>query len=497
MFHSEFPSFAQENSTGENLDFCLYDLPPHVEIFFEGKSMKPLLFCLFFSIGISAHAAPEGATVILIRGTVKTSDGKVLALKDTVKPGTTVKTEAKSFVKLLFADQSSMNVGPDTTLKIESTKPGDPSLVNLVGGQIRAKVTKDLLKGNEEKEKLLIKTKTAAMGIRGTDFTVSFNNRNQVTTLITFEGSVAMIKADPTESPMAALARAGDNVQMVGAGQFSGAQPDRDQASIPVKISPAQMESLKGNENFTGLGEKSNDKPASMASPIPPGVDPKNFSSGAEKSLQSSLGNLAGNAGDSRPTDSSAAGGPPPEGFYNAKTGEYAPRAGGFIDLATGLYLPPPPGSTFDANTGVFVPPKAAGEFNPATGMYVPPRGVELDPVKGFVAERTAGGFNDSSAPPPAAMALINALNFSTSPELAGQTATFTPLFSPTVDGDMMPPPPPPLPGALPPPPPGGMLPPPPEEPIDDPTCTTCLLDNILQTPTNTNVQFNLTVDEI
>jgi hypothetical protein len=461
--------------------------------------MKPLLFCLFLSMGLSAHAAPEGATVILVRGTAKTSEGKTLALKDIVKPGTTVKTEAKSFVKLLFADQTSMNVGPDTTLKIEPTKPGDPSLVNLVGGQIRAKVTKDLLKGNDDKEKMLVKTKTAAMGIRGTDFNVSFNNQNQVTALITFEGSVAMIKADPNESPFAALARAGDSVQMVGAGQFSGAQPDREQASIPVKISPAQLESLKGNENFTGLGEKSSEKSASMASPVPPGVDPKNFSSGAEKSIQSSLGNLAGGSGDSKPTDSSAAGGPPPEGFFNAKTGEYAPRAGGFIDLATGLYLPPPPGSSFDANTGVFVPPKAAGEFNPATGMYVPPKGVELDAVKGFVAEKTTAGPSGSPAtpPPPMAMAMVAALNFSTNPALAGQTATFTPLFAPTAGGEMMPPPPPPLPGTLPPPPPGGLLPPPPKEPTDDPTCTTCLQDNIQQSPTNTNVQFNLTVDGI
>ncbi len=462
--------------------------------------MKPLVISVLLGLSFAAFlpganlafAAPEGATVILVRGTAKTQDGKTLALKDVVRPGSVVKTEPKSFVKLLFADQSQMSVGPDTTLKIEPTKPGDPSLVNLVGGQIRAKVTKDLLKGNEDKEKMLIKTKTAAMGIRGTDFNVSFNSLNGVTALITFEGSVAMVRSEPNIPPLAALQRAGDSIQLVGAGQFSGAQPDREQASVPVKISPAQLESLKANENFAGLGEAAREKPNALASPLPPGVDPKNFSSGAEKTIQSAMGSLAGTT-DTGSANTNA-GGPPPEGFFNAKTGEYAPRAGGFIDLATGLYLPPPPGSSFDPNTGVFVPPKAAGEFNPATGMYVPPKGVELDPVKGFVAETTA----TAGAPPPAtATAIVAALNYSTSPTLAGQTATFTPLFAPTGGDTILPPPPPPPPGSLPPPPPGSFLPPPPEEPVDDPTCTTCLQDNIQQNPTNTNVQFNITVDGI
>lgn len=466
--------------------------------------MKPLVISILLGLSFAASlpganmafAAPEGATVILIRGTAKTQDGKTLALKDVVRPGSVVKTEPKSFVKLLFADQSQMSVGPDTTLKIEPTKPGDPSLVNLVGGQIRAKVTKDLLKGNEDKEKMLIKTKTAAMGIRGTDFNVSFNSQNNVTALITFEGSVAMVRAEPNVPPMAALRSAGDSVQLVGAGQFSGAQPDRDQATIPVKISPAQLESLKANENFAGLGEAAQEKPNALASPLPPGVDPKSFSSGAEKAIQASMGSLAGASDSGAPANNVNAGGPPPEGFFNAKTGEYAPRAGGFIDLATGLYLPPPPGSSFDPNTGVFVPPKAAGEFNPATGMYVPPKGVELDPVKGFVAEKSAAAAG--APPPPAAAAMVAALNYATNPALAGQTATFTPLFAPTASGTLMPPPPPPPPGSLPPPPPpGAFLPPPPESPVDDPTCVTCLQDNIQQTPTNTNVQFNITVDGI
>ncbi len=400
--------------------------------------------------------AANDATVIVLRGVAKL-DGKTLALKDTVPQGATIKTEAKSFVKLLFPDKTQMNVGPDTTLKIERTQAGEPGLVNLVGGQLRAKVTKDLLQGENEgnKDKLLIKTKTAAMGIRGTDFNVTFNPQNEITALITFEGTVAMTRMDANSNPQQAL-QTSDSLQMVSAGQFSGAQPDLPQASQPVKISPAQLESLKSNDSFQGLGEKLA-KSDVVASPVPPGVDPKNFSSGA-----------------TTPT-----GGPPPEGFFNAQSGSYAPRAGGFVDLNSGRYIPPPPGSSFDPNTGVFVPPTAAGNFDPNTGMYVPPKGLNLDPVKGFVPEATPTGTISQ------AQAMATALNYASQPNMAGVAITFDKLFTPLAGGPMPPPPPPPPPGSF---------PPPPDYPLDDPTCPTCQSDNINHLPTSTNVHFQITV---
>jgi hypothetical protein len=427
--------------------------------------MKLLVILLGLSFS-SASFAATGGTVILLRGTAKVDGAKSLALKDAVRAGSTIKTEAKSFVKILFADQTTMNIGPDTTLKIEETKAGDPSLVNLVGGQIRAKVTKDLLQGDKggSPEKMLIKTKTAAMGIRGTDFSVSFNAQNQITALITFEGNVAMARSSPGQDPANVLSSG--NVQSVGPGQFSGAQPDLAQASTPVKISPVQLETLKANESFQGLGEKTAQKSDSLSSPIPPGVNAQSFSSA--------------------PAQAPAGNGPPPEGFFDAKSGAYAPRAGGYIDLSSGRYIPPPPGSSFDPNTGVYVPPKAAGQVDPVTGMYVPPKGVELDPVKGFVPEKGA------AASPAQAQALATALNFAVRPDNAGKQVSFDKLFTPNAAGAPALPPPPP-----PPPPPGqnaGNLPPPINEPVDDPTCPSCILDNIQQNPLNTNVQFNITV---
>jgi hypothetical protein len=496
--------------------------------------MNSLLIVLLLST-IGAHAN-DSATVILVRGTATTDQGKTLQLKDVVPSGSTIKTGPRSFVKLLLSDQSQLSVGPESEMKIEPKKAGDPALINLVGGQIRAKVTKDLMNKNQgdPKEKLLIKTKTAAMGVRGTDFNVTFNQMNSFTALITFEGSVAMARMDsPGLDPMIAL-RASEGVQSVGAGQFSGAQPDMAQASVPVKISPSQLATLQSNDQFQGVGEQPQQKANAMASPIPPGVDPKSFSSDAAKIVAASLNEAIGTS--SSESSASRSAGPPPEGFFNAKTGEYAPRAGGFVDLNSGRYVPPPPGSSFDANTGVFVPPAAMGTVDPSTGMYVPPKGVDLDPVKGFVPEAprnpastNAPGASSSAGPSASAnssaatapsspagaaapataaansqgAAMASAMQTISQPQMAGRTAEFNPVFTPTAEGGRSPAsaptfnlPPPPAPGAPttpvaappPPPPPRFEAPPPP------PPCVDCFYQNVPAAPPNTPVQFNISV---
>lgn len=441
---------------------------------------KKLLLLFGLCLSTTTWGASH-ATVIVLRGNAKTQDGKLLKLKDSIPAGSTVTTETKSFIKLLFEDNTQMSIGPETVMKLEAAQQGEPNLVHLVGGQIRAKVTKDLLGGQETgKEKLIIKTKTAAMGIRGTDFNVSFNQQNQVTALITFEGSVAMTKLTG-DSAADALSR--NPLQMVGAGQFSGAQPDMGQATIPVKISPAQLESLRANDSLQSVSANTEKKEA-LASPVPPGVDPKSFASNSDAAIQSMA-----QGQDAPVTQSTDTNAPPPEGFYNAQTGEYAPRAGGFIDINTGRYIPPPPGSSFDPNTGVYVPPRAVGNFDPATGLYVPPKGVALDAVKGFVADAKSGDQSKTAQ----TQAVVAALNFTSKPENAGKGVVFDALFTPTGKDGFAPPPPPPTnntstsntqDATI----------PQPEEPVDDPFCPTCTKDNIEQTPTKTTVNFTISV---
>ncbi|NUM89724.1 MAG: FecR domain-containing protein, partial [Bdellovibrionales bacterium] len=412
---------------------------------------------------LAAVLAPVGAlagdaTVVLLRGSAKTSAGKTLALKDVVPMGATVTTAGKSFVKLLFQDNTQLNIGPESTVKIELSQPGDPGMVNLVSGQIRAKVTKDILQGGGDgKDKMHVKTKTAAMAVRGTDFNVVFNQQNGNTALVTFEGTVAMARLQGSESPVAALS---DRAVMVTEGQYSGTNPELPQPSLPVRLSPAQFSALQANETFTEAAPAARTERA--GSPVPPGVDPRSFASGADQSVEQKIGTLAGGTAEpttNTPGDRAA----PPEGSFNAATGEFAPRAGGFVDMSTGIYVPPPPGSAFDPNTGVYVPPPAMGGVDPATGSYVPPQGLALDPVKGFVVDQPSAA-GTASDPAASARSLAESLNSSMDPKRAGETVTF--------EGPLLP-----MPGTQAPLPPGTL---PPltfrmDEPVSDPTCPTCL----------------------
>src|SRR5690606_7111469 len=99
-------------------------------------------------------------------------------------------------------------------------------------------------------------------------------------------------------------------------------------------------------------------------------------------------------------------------------------------------------GSSFDPNTGVYTPPRALGNFDPQTGNYVPLKGVELDPVKGFVAEASPAapapgaapqpGTPAPATPPPQVLAMVQALNQSIRLESAGRQVSFDKTFTPT-----------------------------------------------------------------
>ena len=164
------------------------------------RSQISMIMAVTF-IAFNSFAAENVAKVIIMRGMVKAKllDGSMFDVKvdQSIPEGATVLTSEKSFVKLLFIDKSQMNLGPSSQMTITAFPKKEAGIITLVKGQIRSQVTKDYMEMDDKnKSKLYIKTKTAAMGIRGTDFQVNFNPDNQNTSLITFEGKVAMAHID-------------------------------------------------------------------------------------------------------------------------------------------------------------------------------------------------------------------------------------------------------------------------------------------------------------
>lgn len=336
---------------------------------FEDRTMIRLLLItsLIAFSGLLHAASDDVAKAIIVRGKAlaQSPDGKVLQVTKGMwfKEGTQIRTEDKSFVKLIFIDKSQMNLGPSSQMKIDKFPQNDPGIVTLVKGQLRSKVTKNYMDmDNKDKSKLFIKTKTAAMGVRGTDFQVNYNPENNFTSLVTFEGAVAMASLDVLDgrSPAAlidqsALERIVSSNQAVTVtrGQFSGASPETGEATIPVKINPIQLESMEKDESGTTEAAPVVDTAKPARSIVPPGVNGAAFSNKpkVETQVDSSVANKAAQKSSSLGSD---AGG---------RTNSAA--SGAVVDVATGKLLLPPKNSAIDTNTGV---PILAGATNVLIG---------------------------------------------------------------------------------------------------------------------------------
>jgi len=153
----------------------------------ETKSFtkKALFLVVLISIAISSWQAfakiPSAGKIVLVTGkaVALSSSGESRKLKrgGPFYEGDTIETQKKSFVKLKYSDGGVMLLRPATKLVIEKykfpKKGKGKSVTSLVKGGLRA-VTGVIAKRNRDNFKL--KTPSATMGVRGTDFTVRFCN---------------------------------------------------------------------------------------------------------------------------------------------------------------------------------------------------------------------------------------------------------------------------------------------------------------------------------
>jgi hypothetical protein len=376
------------------------------------------------------------AQVIVLRGEVKglDPDGVVFDIQKDMwlAEGTVLQSGERSMARLLFIDRSTMNLGPESQMKIDEFPRDKAGIITVMKGQVRSKVTKDYMNmDSDEKSKLFIKTKTAAMGVRGTDFQVNFNPNNENTALITFSGAVAMAQLDSNfdrqglNQARLEASVSSDRAVMVREGEFSGVTSSTSRATVPTRISPVQFESLKQND--TGLPPEASQQESNGASdrakyrsPLPPGVDSKSFANDPRQNAARAVGSAVGDtqaeapaAANSAPAASNSRA---PEGFFNASTGEYAPPAGSVVDLTTVNIVPPPKGAAFDPISQTFTLPPEFGGVNPKTGSYEAPEGLKLSDNGQFVVAtdpqtgRAPASESGAAAPTAAPAALNNAI---------------------------------------------------------------------------------------
>lgn len=323
--------------------------------------MKILSFLLYllFTITVVYGAPIAKVTALVGEATVlppgKPGNYEVLKLKvgDEIEVLSSILTYDKSFLKLEFinysAPRGTMTIGPKSKIVLEKFERNQPGVMRLLAGNVRSQIIGEKKKN---RSKLFIKTQTAAMGIRGTDFSVIYNPKNHITTLVTIDGNVAFSKVEEkdlrqagskqirplNEETLDLMLKKKDSV-LVSEGRFSGILPHHNHPILPTKISREQQKVLE----MTMENKKDNEIVVEDAKKLPP-----------------------------------------PEGI-NTKD-KYAPRSGGFIDFDSGLYVPPAANAKFDKNEKIYIASANLGHINEETGDYIPPQGLILDETQGFVA---------------------------------------------------------------------------------------------------------------
>lgn len=307
------------------------------------------IFIIIFTLNFSAYgkSSPIGK-FILVKGDVSVLQPHTKeALK--AKRGTSVFKDSSVFVngkgvaRIRLINKSSLTLGPNSKIIVDMEKSKKASLINLLSGQIRAKVTKNQV----DKKKFLVKTRSAIMGVRGTEFQVTFNPVAKRSSLLTFDGQVDFKKAPPkainkniVKDEISNLDTfLEDKPKKVTKGEFTNVVLENKEAMAPVQINATQFVLLEQNKDFKEI-----DKP---------------LTKDAKEKLKADIIKTQNE-------------------FKKLKNGKENNQ--GFVDAKTGIYIPP---------IAKGKKKKLLGTIS-SSGKYIVPKGVELDSKKGLVLTKNA-----------------------------------------------------------------------------------------------------------
>ena len=262
---------------------------------------------------------------------------------------TSIYVKGKGFARIKYINASTVIVGPNSKIILEMDLKDKTSLVNLMTGKIRAMVDKN--KKNDKK--FLVRTSSATMGVRGTEFQVSFAPKAKKTSLLTFDGRVDMKKTPKLTETSMSNTSAGDRVTKIKSmlkdnptsvkkGDFLKIAQSDTVKNEKVKINPNQFVLMKKDDSL--------------------GAKKVVLSNSEKKELNKEAKEL--------------------EKDFNkelAATADGEVKSMGYVDFDKGVYIPP-----VDAEKKKFL-----GKIG-TDGSYIPPKGVEVDEEKGIVLKAKA-----------------------------------------------------------------------------------------------------------
>ncbi len=150
----------------------IFEKPLHIIFLSSFYGILLILFMAQSFAGVGRAVNVQGK--VLLRNPDFNKVVKELKSGDTIVEGSIINTSSHGSVKLLMSDRTLLDLGPSTLFKIDEYKTSGKkkkirqASLTLEYGKIRALVTKRLGK----KSKFRIRTRSATMGVRGTEFMV-------------------------------------------------------------------------------------------------------------------------------------------------------------------------------------------------------------------------------------------------------------------------------------------------------------------------------------
>jgi len=164
------------------------------------RNIRPIGFLVCGLVVAQAQSVQAGT--IRIESVVGGSQVDVVTKKKTKKAhagsplavGDTMRTDAVTSARILYPDQSQLLVGKSTEIEIQKPEKGG-QWARLGAGSLRAIIAKPKGVGNSKVIRFGVRTRSAVMGVRGTDFVVDQDAQGP-SEVRTLEGSVEAAKDD-------------------------------------------------------------------------------------------------------------------------------------------------------------------------------------------------------------------------------------------------------------------------------------------------------------
>lgn len=161
------------------------------------RAMLTTVAALALLFATTAAEAADAGRIVSLEGTVEIGRAGAFARVETgalVQTGDTVRTGDPGRARILFVDDSVVNVGDSTTLVIDETvfdpnKGAASTMMHLLGGKVRALVS-EYYGGSQASYR--IETTTAVSGVRGTEFVMAYDAKTKTSVVLGLGGVVAV-----------------------------------------------------------------------------------------------------------------------------------------------------------------------------------------------------------------------------------------------------------------------------------------------------------------